>query len=59
VLHILFESYPLTHYILNDHYKADLNDTNSRFKGSILVSYVKLLVMNKNSLQVVAPFDLL
>eukprot|EP00347_Sterkiella_histriomuscorum_P002643 403367355 len=31
-LQLLFSVYPMTHYILNDHYKQDLNEDNSRYK---------------------------
>lgn len=59
VLQLMFATYPLSHYFLNDHYKSDLNEDNSRYKGRMIVPYVKLLVISKNSKQLVTPFDLL
>ena len=55
----MFGTYALSHHIINDYYKEDVNDHGSRFKGRMILAYAKLLVLSKNSKQLVAPFDML
>ncbi|CDW80211.1 mitochondrial carnitine acylcarnitine carrier protein cacl-like [Stylonychia lemnae] len=41
VLQLIFATYPLTHYMLNDYYKNDINDTHSRYKGRMVIPFIR------------------
>jgi ubiquitin C-terminal hydrolase len=56
---MMFAIYPLNQHLLSDKYKDEVNELESRFKGEFILNYVKLLILHKNTNQVLSANEIL